>query len=94
MRNWKSVRAVGGGGYRGGVAGEWYAVLFVGFVVFQVAVPEAAGRGIETERGVWLGGVNVGLILGMGLILVGMGWRRCMCKAGNDWPGGRVCGGM
>jgi hypothetical protein len=61
-----------GGGHGASAAAEFFVVLWVGFLVLLMMVPEAARRGIETEHGVWLSGVNVGLILGMGLIVAGM----------------------
>jgi hypothetical protein len=57
-----------GGGHGASVVAEFFVVLWVGFLVLLVMAPEALQYGIETERGMWLRGVNVGLILGMGLV--------------------------
>jgi hypothetical protein len=65
----QSESEAGRGAAGGGMAARFFVVFCVGFVAFLVAVPEAAARAVETERGVWLGGVNRGLILGMGLIV-------------------------
>jgi hypothetical protein len=76
VRNGPGARSAGGAGGSGGrgagVAVEFFVALWVGFVVFQVVVPVTVGRGIETESVPWLNGVNVGLILAMGLIVAGV----------------------
>jgi hypothetical protein len=48
---------------------RFYALLFGGFVVLHVFAPDALARGVEGTRGLWLSGLNVAMILGIGMIL-------------------------
>jgi len=53
----------------GGFAMRLFALLFAGFVALHVFLPDAMARTLEGERGLWLSGLNVAMILGIGMIL-------------------------